>query len=182
MDFKVKIPLSDSGAYIIEAVGNGQAYRTLIIISRLAMISKWSSQDLLVCVVDGSTGIPLKSVPLVTGLEYKTEPPTENTGIRKSYYNKIIDGNTNDSGMFYRELFKGDGSNGIVIARSEYDYAVSKGYFSYWRLEERESKLYLYTDRPVYRPGQKIFFKGILREKLKNEYSIPSSLPLHVVI
>ncbi len=32
---------------------------------------------------------------------------------------------------------------------------------------------YLYTDRPVYRPGQKAYFKGILRERADNDYRIP---------
>ncbi len=33
--------------------------------------------------------------------------------------------------------------------------------------------LYLYTDRPLYRPGQEIFFKGILRAKDDVTYSLP---------
>lgn len=32
---------------------------------------------------------------------------------------------------------------------------------------------YLFTDRPVYRPGQKVFFKGIVREREENGYRLP---------
>ncbi|MEJ5252158.1 MAG: hypothetical protein HPY54_02160 [Chthonomonadetes bacterium] len=33
---------------------------------------------------------------------------------------------------------------------------------------------YVFTDRPVYRPGQKVFFKGIVRERVENDYRVPS--------
>lgn len=32
---------------------------------------------------------------------------------------------------------------------------------------------YLFTDRPVYRPGQKVYFKGIVRERVENDYRVP---------
>lgn len=32
---------------------------------------------------------------------------------------------------------------------------------------------YLFTDRPVYRPGQKVYFKGIVRERAENDYRVP---------
>ncbi len=32
---------------------------------------------------------------------------------------------------------------------------------------------YLYTDRPIYRPGQTVNFKGILRKEDDAEYSLP---------
>ena len=32
---------------------------------------------------------------------------------------------------------------------------------------------YLFTDRPVYRPAQKVYYKGIVRERVENDYLIP---------
>jgi len=32
---------------------------------------------------------------------------------------------------------------------------------------------YLFTDRPVYRPGQKVYLKGIVRERVENDYRVP---------
>ncbi|MGQ9487857.1 MAG: alpha-2-macroglobulin family protein [Armatimonadota bacterium] len=44
-------------------------------------------------------------------------------------------------------------------------------YFSIAALSPYEE--YLFTDRPVYRPGQKVYFKGIVRERVENDYRIP---------
>ena len=31
----------------------------------------------------------------------------------------------------------------------------------------------MYTDRPIYRPGQPVYFRGIVREKLDVTYTLP---------
>jgi uncharacterized protein YfaS (alpha-2-macroglobulin family) len=41
---------------------------------------------------------------------------------------------------------------------------------------------YLYTDRPVYRPNQEVFFKGILRENDDLHYSLPKQKEVYVVV
>jgi len=44
-----------------------------------------------------------------------------------------------------------------------------------------KSKLFLYTERPIYRPAQKVFFKGILRNELSAAaYSLPASQNVHI--
>ena len=43
--------------------------------------------------------------------------------------------------------------------------------------------VYLYTDRPIYRPDQPVYFKGILRDINDVTYSLPSQtgVPVEVV-
>ena len=41
---------------------------------------------------------------------------------------------------------------------------------------------YLYTDRPVYRPDQEVFFKGILRDNDDLHYSLPKQKQVYVVV
>jgi len=41
---------------------------------------------------------------------------------------------------------------------------------------------YVYTDRPVYRPGQDVFFKGILRQNDDLHYSLPKKDKVYVTI
>ncbi|MBI5958046.1 MAG: Ig-like domain-containing protein, partial [Chloroflexi bacterium] len=42
--------------------------------------------------------------------------------------------------------------------------------------EPEDFTVYMYTDRPIYRPGQPVFFKGILRNRDDVTYTIPANL------
>ncbi len=41
---------------------------------------------------------------------------------------------------------------------------------------------YVYTDRPVYRPGQEVYFKGIVRQNDDLRYSLPTNEKVYVTI
>src|SRR5690606_1438121 len=41
-------------------------------------------------------------------------------------------------------------------------------------------RVYIYTDRPVYRPGQPVHFKGIARSKRDNDYQVPEDRQIYV--
>ena len=43
-------------------------------------------------------------------------------------------------------------------------------------------RIYMYTDRPVYRPGQPVHFKGIVRAKRDNDYSVPESSQINITV
>lgn len=54
---------------------------------------------------------------------------------------------------------------------------------SVWGAQEQgEYRTYLYTDRPVYRPGQVVNYKGIVRQKQGPGYRVPASLPVKLEI
>ncbi len=44
------------------------------------------------------------------------------------------------------------------------------------------NKLYMYTDRPIYRPGQEVFIKGIFRWNFDGEFKIDSDEPIVVKV
>ena len=54
------------------------------------------------------------------------------------------------------------GNSCMIVGTYDNDVAVM--YSSSW-WDERENMVYLYTDRPVYRPGQQVSFKGIIRRQ-----------------
>jgi alpha-2-macroglobulin len=55
-------------------------------------------------------------------------------------------------------------SNGIA----PWDFSVP---FEDYRFQR--TKVYLYTDRPIYRPGQTVYFKGVVREPDEARYRLP---------
>jgi alpha-2-macroglobulin len=58
------------------------------------------------------------------------------------------------------------------------DFGLFEGYYG----ETAAPFAYLYTDRPVYRPGQEVFFKGIIRQNDDLRYSLPKEARVYVSI
>jgi len=58
------------------------------------------------------------------------------------------------------------------------DFGLYEQYYS----PPNSSFGYMYTDRPVYRPGQEVFFKGIVRQNDDLHYSLPKSDRVYVTI
>lgn len=66
-----------------------------------------------------------------------------------------------------------DWSSGIAV----WDFGINGG----WTLDPLQS--YFYTDRPIYRPGQTVYWKGIVRMLQDEEYVLPpANLPLHILL
>jgi uncharacterized protein YfaS (alpha-2-macroglobulin family) len=59
-----------------------------------------------------------------------------------------------------------------------YDYGINTNY----NLIPGQTAAYIYTDRPLYRPGQEVNFKGVLRVNDDLEYSIPDQGEVDVTI
>ncbi len=60
----------------------------------------------------------------------------------------------------------GDQENFLILATDRDNFAISDLNSFYFLGRERDSEHlqgFVYTDRPVYRPNQEVFFKGILR-------------------
>lgn len=58
------------------------------------------------------------------------------------------------------------------------DFGVYENYYS----PPNSMFGYLYTDRPVYRPGQEVFFKGIVRVNDDLHYSLPKTDKVYVTV
>ena len=67
-----------------------------------------------------------------------------------------------------------------------YVTAEGPGVYGVWysynapSLPERQG--YLYTDRPIYRPGQTVYFRGVLRDRQDMTYSVPNLRQVGVTI
>ena len=59
-----------------------------------------------------------------------------------------------------------------------YDFGI---YTDYWT-EINEPTAYVYTDRPIYRPGQPVSFKGVIRLNDDLDYSLPEYDQVRVIV
>lgn len=118
-------------------------------ISRAAIVTKTSDKNLFVIAQDKKTGEPLKDMGITVR--------TEKTGVQSGY--------TDENGMLTVDLTKlpkeFTGSM-LVVARKGDDEAMCEVNSTDY---STRFKAYIYTDRPVYRPAQKVYIKGILREE-----------------
>lgn len=151
------------------------------VVSYVEMIFKVSASDALVWAIDTRTNSPVADAPV-----------------------RIVDaggailaqGSTNSSGLFSSQLeprkdlyepvyavLHEPGNQFFSLAKSDWDQGISAWDFGYnSQLSSSDIKTYLYTDRPIYRPGQTVNFRLVAREALNGRYKVPASQQIEVIL
>ncbi len=185
------IPLGkrEPGVYLVEAVGGGdQRAYSVAIVTDLLMVNKTTPEgEVLVYAVNRKTGAPLPgaNIEIVRSKKTLATGTTDGGGILKTKVAK--DKKPEDAPNEEGEVEESSNSY-IVMASDKDNFAISdldSFYFSeYYDEEINDQSLtgYLYTDRPIYRPGQKVYFKGILRKFDSNGYSLINSNTVNVTL
>ncbi|HLL13935.1 MAG TPA: MG2 domain-containing protein [Pyrinomonadaceae bacterium] len=189
------IPLGqrEPGVYLVEAVNGDLRAFSVAIVTDLTMIEKTSRDgQLLVYAVNRQTGAPRAGVQvqIVEGQNTLTTGTTDNQGILRT---KVARKETPGGGEDTEEGGEGEEGGGdesgeeggdgdsspsyLVMATERENFAISDldAYiFGGYGGESESLTSYIYTDRPVYRPEQKVYFKGILRRLGERGYQTPS--------
>ncbi|HZG53073.1 MAG TPA: MG2 domain-containing protein [Pyrinomonadaceae bacterium] len=185
------IPLGqrEPGVYLVEAVNGDLRAFSVAIVTDLTMIEKTSRDgQLLVYAVNRQTGAPRAgvAVQVVEGQNTLTTGTTDNQGILRT---KVARKATTGEGRNAEEdseegAEEGEGGEGdeddspsyLVMAQERENFAISdldSYIFGGYGGESESLTSYIYTDRPVYRPAQKVYFKGILRRLGERGYQTP---------
>ena len=153
---RVAITARRPGVYLVEAVHGHEVGYTVVIISRLSLLTRQSKDRFLVFAVEPTLGTPVPDVK-----------------VQIRHGDEILgEGRTDEHGLFddeiplVREL--------VVFARKGEDFALVDPSYHPANLFSR--KVYLTTDRPVYRPGQQVFFKGIVRGYSDERFRVDEGL------
>ncbi|PYS43777.1 MAG: hypothetical protein DMF71_06150, partial [Acidobacteria bacterium] len=180
----------DAGVYLIEAVNEGMRAYSIAIVTNLTMIEKTTKDgQVLVYVVDRKTGAPHEGVSVEVSNAKKTlaTGSTDKTGVFKTEVRapqpsgqpeEDVDPEAQQKNAF------------LIMARERDNFVISDVESFYFSGEGGEDDLlgandltsYIYTDRPIYRPAQKVFFKGILRHWGRNGYELVDSKTVDVTI
>ncbi|MBI5422264.1 Ig-like domain-containing protein, partial [Candidatus Peregrinibacteria bacterium] len=149
-------------------------------VSDTALTLKRSGQDLLVWATDLVTGKPVSRMDLKVVSEGGDE---------------LLTGVTDGNGLF--KITKDLSENVFVIGRKTLEkedrWAVTGQYWDEgiqsWQFNANgqwisldEPRIYLYTDRPLYRPGDEVFFKGIYRLDHDADLSLPADKVVQVTL
>lgn len=156
----VRVPLPEAGVYVLEATDQTKQAYTVLLATPVAVISKAYEGRLALRVVDRMSGEPRGRC----GLEVL------DLAEKKS----IVRGTTDAGGgtvLEFRDRLEDSllllaDCGGQLSAAALSSYAISP-----WRGLSGT----VYTDRPVYRPGQKVRFRAILRESRGGEPVLPEA-------
>lgn len=162
----VYIPLGklEPGLYLAEAFAGQFRATTMVFVSDTIAVTKISSKELLVWTADKNTGAAVADTELLW---------TDGVGVLSS-------GKTDDNGLLRlshasseRSYVLGEDKNGGVF--------VSENF--YYDSEIYNSKMYAFTDRPLYRPGDAVDIKIVGRHfKSARESELPKAGPIELTV
>lgn len=152
----VMIPLGKQqpGLYLVEAIIGSHRATTLVFVSNSVLISKIAGQQLLAWSVDRQSGQPTAGTQVIW---------TDGTGTLQSQTTDVqglaLLQHTSPEHSYLLAL---DKQGGLTIAEN-----------FYYDSEIYNTKLYTVTDRPLYRPGDKVQMKFIARHFSNARQSTP---------
>jgi len=182
---QVSLGRREPGVYVIEAVNGTLRAYSVAIVTNLAMVEKTNRDgELMVYVVDRKSGAPQPDVKLevMSGDRRLTRGATDQSGIFKTKIEPVKSTVATED----EDPEETTNPSYMIMARSGENFAISdldSFYFSDVDYEY-DSRItgYLYTDRPVYRPAQHVYFKGILRRWTASGYAMVEGKVANVTI
>lgn len=153
-----------------------------LLLANTNLVLKTTTTEAMVWATDLTTGVPLPNVAII---------------LYDNAFNKVASGITDANGLVYMDGLTlsadwdssyyalTDSAEHFGAAISSWDQGVSPYdfgvYTNYYNQPGNES-VYIYTDRPLYRPGHTVYFKGVLRANDDLDYSIPPRETVYVSI
>jgi len=164
-----------AGYYFLDIrIPQGQHDNMVMIISKSTLTVKKSSKQIFSWAVDQSSNNVVSNM---------------NIQLTDSSGNVLSQGNTNNDGVFMKDVDLFQKNNLFVFGQKDDDYVVAASAWSqginrsdfglptYYNANEQKDyntkekyKLFVTSDRPIYRPGQKIYFKGVIRKDNDGAY------------
>ncbi|MEW6402321.1 MAG: Ig-like domain-containing protein [Chloroflexota bacterium] len=183
----------ESGYYFIGITGEPLDYATnfydgrMIIVATDNITFKATDREGLAWVTDLETGAPQEGVEVT---------------FYNDKYRKLGTTTTDKDGLAYLDNINNarfarvsslpgtagganQGTEHLAFSSLDWGSGVSAGDFGLYETYYSDTSrpfAYLYTDRPIYRPGQDVFFKGIVRNNDDLHYSLPVSKKVYVTI
>ena len=170
----------EPGIYIVELSAPGVEWnrwqhRHILVASPVNLTLKTAEDETLVWATDLNTGSPIPGLILRA---YNLDGESVDVSI------------TDRDGLATFSGSAGDDWRGLTLASnvpfsmgsSQWDDGISIWEFGFSSSGHGPWRLFLDTDRPIYRPDQSVHFKGILRAEDDASYSLPPNASVDVVI
>jgi len=152
----------DPGLYLIEAEGDAHAAHGWLMVTDLAVITKSAEGRVMAFTVNLRTGVPEPGVDLAFYRDGKRhgQATTDRTGRAEVMVGR-------------------DGRNRTAVVAHRGDSVAFMNFNPFGQVYYGESgqppryRMFTYTERPVYRPGHRVLFKGVARLLQREGYGLP---------
>ncbi|MBN2006555.1 MAG: Ig-like domain-containing protein [Anaerolineae bacterium] len=173
------------GLYLLELESGYVNDQLILVLTRNALMLKQAEGQIVAWVADIPDPSPGEGPAVVTqtgGLPV----PGATVGVYTRDGQVLSQGKTGADGVFRARVERTDPAPYLVIAQSGDDFTVSGlsdewrsdrgGWWGWWRPAPQVLRYAasIYTDRPIYKPGQQVFFKAIVR---KDDDGVVQTLP-----
>ncbi|MEW5981438.1 MAG: MG2 domain-containing protein [Acidobacteriota bacterium] len=144
---RIPLDVKDPGVYVIEAVNAPLKAYTIVMISDIGLVTKTSPGQILVFAAHRRTGKPQQGCDVQTFIDRKP----------------LQAGRTGDDGIAVWDINVVRPDTVVTVARCGTQVTASDP--GGWSLQEETRTLvgYVYTDKPIYRPGHTVNTKAVLR-------------------
>jgi uncharacterized protein YfaS (alpha-2-macroglobulin family) len=160
---QVPIPAKEKGLYLVEATNGKLSAHTIVSVTGMAIISKGAPGRLLLRTVERASGKPVTGVPV--------RVLSGGSGQR----DKLGAGETDNNGFLEVKIGDQKPESLLLLARQGTDFAALSTYGGNVTLDnDQRLHGYVYTDRPVYRPGHTVHYRAIVRSREVEGYQVPS--------
>jgi uncharacterized protein YfaS (alpha-2-macroglobulin family) len=154
------------GAYVIEATGGGKKARDLILVTDSSLVLKSSGSQALVYFCDALNGSPISKARVTLWEHYYTG---------RKWVWKDHKAHTDDKGLALFTLEDSPHNEEIFASATSGDrQAFSIGHSRNYYSQHSDWKVYVFTDRPAYRPKETAHWKMIARNYDGSVYSTPA--------
>jgi len=165
---EIKIPALQAGWYLIlvatdknftyinNAVGYGKTW-----VSNISYVRRDMQKNVVqVYAFHRETGHPL------TGIDIEVFEQRYVPDDREYQFFEVASGKTNDEGLFQFKKESNQYNNYKVVFTDDDDRFESQNYYSYYYDDNsrKRTTTFFYLDRAIYRPGQVVYFKGLMIE------------------
>ena len=163
---EITTPLQKAGAYLLTAkMKGGNTTRVIVWLDDLAIVKKTLDKSQWYFVADAKTGQPIPNAKL-NFFGYNLQRQARNQMTTK--ISEFLDQTDADGQVMVGQKRMEQGFNWLVTATGPNNSFAYLGFNGVWYQnhnwdEYQQNKVYIITDRPVYRPGQTVKFKTWVR-------------------
>jgi len=159
-----------AGAYLIEATdGTYKAY-TVVLVTSIALVERTIHNEASLYVADRRTGAPIEKANVVLWANGKqqTAGQTGADGLATLAMSASNAQNSAEGGPEPLNLWilATHGSDAALVTPWSYNFASGTS---------NDLRAYIYTDRPVYRPGHTVHIKAVLRKEKSDALDLPDA-------